>query len=98
MAEIHDPVDVALALDMATGKERRVATCHLDDEPLVGTFEFRGAEFVCVVCGQLYGFLGPKPAQETPGLLARLAELTARYERERDERQSEQHGSTEERA
>lgn len=92
---IHDPIDVGVAAELL-GRDRDkpppVATCHRDGEPLVGTLEFPGAEFVCAVCGRLYGFLGPKPAEQTPELLARLEELTARYARERAERRASSDG------
>jgi hypothetical protein len=86
---IHDPIDGGVAARLL-GRDRDkpppIATCHNDGEPLVSTLEYRGAEFVCVVCGDRYGFLGPKPADTTPELLARLKELTVRYDRERAER------------
>lgn len=56
------------------------ATCPADDEPLIGTFKYRGVEFVCMVCGAGYGLLSPKPAEPTEALKARLAELEARFE------------------
>lgn len=59
-----------------------VATCPADGEPLVGTFEFRGFEFICMVCGTKYEFLQPRPAPETPELMARHDELKAQYDAE----------------
>lgn len=93
MAEVHDPIDVGNALDLIgrkrEGRPPPVATCRRDDEPLVATFEFPGAEFYCVVCGALYGFLGPKPAEDTPQLAARLAELQQQYETEKQQRKEQ---------
>jgi hypothetical protein len=56
-----------------------MATCHVDNEPLVGTLKFRGYEFICVVCERKYEFLSPKAAVETPELRARYEELRARW-------------------
>lgn len=64
------------------------ATCPSDGEPLVSTFEFRSAEFYCVICGRKYGFLEPVGAPETPQIEARHAELKARYQVEREARQA----------
>lgn len=80
---IVDKVDIGTAFDLLTGRSKPMATCPADDEPLVFTLEFRGAEFICVVCGTKYGFLSPKAAAVTPALEARLAELQERYEQER---------------
>lgn len=59
------------------------ATCRADGEPLVFTFEYPRYEFICMVCGEKYGFLDPAPAESTPELEARHAELRAQYETER---------------
>lgn len=64
-----------------------VATCPVDGEPLVSTFEFPKYEFICVVCDRLYGFLQPQPAQETPELMARHDELREQYVAARKARQ-----------
>lgn len=82
MSDIDDRIDLGNALRVV-GKQQKppMATCPLDDEPLVFTFEFRGAEFVCMVCGRKYGYMAPKPAKDTPELRARLEELEAQYER-----------------
>lgn len=68
------------------GTPAPMATCPRDGEPLVMTFEFDGAEFICVVCGMKYGWLAPSKAAATPELTARLAELQVQYDHERDER------------
>lgn len=57
-----------------------MATCPVDDEPLVMTFEVKFKEFICMVCGTYYEFLSPKPATETPELNARYAELKALFD------------------
>lgn len=54
-------------------KEPPMACCPKDGEPLISTLKYRGAEFVCMVCGSLLGFLSPTPKDVTP-------ELTERYE------------------
>ena len=59
------------------------ACCPADGEPLISTFEFRGFEFICMVCGQKYGFLAPVGKPETPELIARHDELKAKYDEER---------------
>lgn len=65
-----------------------VATCPTDGEPLVLTFEWRGFEFYCVVCGRHLDFLEPTAAEETPELMARHAQLEAQYVAERDARKA----------
>lgn len=90
MSDVHDPINMGTALDLIgrkrEGKPAPMATCHADDEPLISTLEFRGAEFYCVVCERKYGFLGPKPAESTPELEARHEELRQRYDEERARR------------
>lgn len=66
--------------------ETPMAGCHTCNEPLVLTFEFAGKEFICVVCGQLYEYFGPKHLEWTPELQARHDELAAQYDTERKER------------
>ncbi|HVL49908.1 MAG TPA: hypothetical protein VM754_00200, partial [Actinomycetota bacterium] len=63
------------------------ACCPRDGEPLISTLEFSGAEFVCVVCGQTYGYLAPTAKPATPEREARHGELKERYDAERAERQ-----------
>lgn len=58
----------------------RVAMCRECDEPLVCTFAFTAKEFVCVKCGRLYDWLEPDAADETPELLARVAEVKAEWQ------------------
>lgn len=67
--------------------EPPMATCPNDGEPVVCTFEFPKYEFVCVVCGWLGGFLSPTPAEATPEIEARHAELQEQYRVERAARQ-----------
>lgn len=59
-----------------------IATCpHCGvDEPLVMTFAFSGAEFICLGCGGTFGFLDPVGAVETPELLARMEERKAEWQ------------------
>jgi hypothetical protein len=49
-----------------------MATCPGDGEPLIVTLAFPRAEFACVGCGRLLGFLDPKAETPTPDLNARL--------------------------
>lgn len=72
--------------------ERPMATCPADNEPLIMTMEFRGAEFICMVCKQLYGFLSPKPATWTQELQDRHDVLLAQYEAERAQRRAQDGG------
>lgn len=78
---IDDRIDVAGALDMVLNpaRPRPMATCPADGEPLISTFERRGAEFLCMTCGAWFGFLAPTPAEATAALEARHAELHARF-------------------
>jgi hypothetical protein len=66
-----------------------MACCRDDGEPLISTFEFRGFEFICAVCGTKYGFLEPVGKPETPELEARYEELRAHYKAERAARAAE---------
>jgi hypothetical protein len=83
---VVDEVNIGTAMKLLSRKDPPMATCPKDDEPLVATLEFRGAEFYCVVCHTKYGFLSPKPAESTPLLEARLDELKVLYKLEREER------------
>lgn len=69
-------------------KSPPTAVCWNDGEPLIGTFEFPQYEFVCQVCGKLYGFLSPDKAKSTAELDARHDELRAEYEIARAERKA----------
>lgn len=76
-----DHIDVGTAMKLISG-ERPMATCPKDDEPLISTLLYRGAEFVCQVCKTRYGFLAPKPATWTQELQDRHDELQAAFEAE----------------
>lgn len=65
-----------------------IRVCTNDDEPMVFTFEFPGAEYVCQVCGGLEGIFG-KSRPTTVQLALRLDELTEQSRRERAERRGE---------
>lgn len=41
---------------MENEKEPPTAVCSVDGEPLISTFRYPGAEFVCLVCGKRYGY------------------------------------------
>lgn len=71
-------LDTALTLLDGTGP--KTAMCPRNcGEPLVSTFERRGAEFHCLACGGWFGFLAPKPAVPTPVLDARTTQLEALF-------------------
>lgn len=57
----------------------RVATCTGCGDVLVVTFAWRGQEFVCLGCGRLHTYFGPKPADETPELLERISAREAEW-------------------
>lgn len=77
---VVDKVNIGTGLRLIDrSKPAPMATCPRDDEPLIASFEQRGAEFVCIVCGTWYGFLSPKPADPTPELNARYSELRGLY-------------------
>jgi hypothetical protein len=77
---IDDRIDLGNALRiMDKTKPAPMATCPTCHDPLVMTFEFPGAEFICVPCDRLYGFLSPLAAESTPELEARHEELKAEY-------------------
>lgn len=83
--EIEDNIRVDTALKLIGG-EKPMATCPHDDEPLIMTLEFKGAEFICMVCERKFGFLSPKPATWTQELQDRYEVLKAQYDAERAER------------
>lgn len=89
MGATEDRIDLSTAERLLDGSQARpVACCPHDGEPLIATLEFAGAEFYCVPCGCTFGFLSPTPADPTPELAARIAELEAEYEGERRLRQA----------
>lgn len=88
-----EPIDDRVRADtfvalINSDKNPPVACCPDCEEPLVMTMEFRGAEFICMVCRRLFGFLSPTPKDETPELRARYDELKAQYDAERAEREA----------
>lgn len=57
------------------------ACCPKDGEPLIFTFKYPGAEFVCMVCGGMFGFLAPRPKDSsTPGLAERHEYLQTQFD------------------
>lgn len=50
----------------------RIATCRSCGDVLVMTMAWRGYEFVCLGCGRLETFIGPRGVDETPELLVRF--------------------------
>lgn len=79
MSEIHDEIDVGHALRLLQG-DKPVACCPRDGEPLVFTFEQRGAEFHCIACGKWFGFLSPVPKDPTDELMERYAKIRALFD------------------
>lgn len=69
-----------VSLDLMNGKETPTACCPNDGEPLMSTFRYPGAEFVCMVCGNRLGFLSPTPKTNTPELQARHDQLRALFD------------------
>ena len=63
------------------GGKPPMATCPNCGEPLIGTFRFRGYEFICVSCKRKWGFVDPVPVVSTPELEARYKELKAEWEK-----------------
>lgn len=72
---------LAASAALVVRRDPPMATCPADGSPLIGTFERRGAEFLCMECGTYLGFLAPEPATVTPELEARYAELKAAFDR-----------------
>jgi hypothetical protein len=64
------------ALELALHKgPSRVAMCpRCPDSVLVSTLRFVAAEFYCLDCEGHFSFVAPRPAEETPELLARIEE------------------------
>lgn len=86
-------VDDSFRTFPAPGTGPKMAMCPTCKEPLVATLEFRGAEFICMVCKELFGFMAPVPAEPTPELEARHDELRALYDIERTARRGgDKHG------
>ncbi len=77
---LTDATATVAALDLINRKDPPMACCPRDGEPLISTFKYPGAEFVCMVCGNLLGFLAPTPKPDTPELSARHDELRARFD------------------
>lgn len=59
-----------------------VRVCSTDGAPLVWTFEFKGAEYVCMQCGRTEGMLG-KRAEMTPTMAAQHDAFKDQYALER---------------
>ena len=56
-----------------------MATCPRDGEPLVESFEVPQTEWLCMGCGARIDYFSPTPADVTPELQTRYAELHDRY-------------------
>lgn len=70
----------ALALALHKGPPR-VAMCPVcPDEVLVCTLRWSGAEFYCLACRGHFSYVAPRPEQETPELLARIAAAEEAFE------------------
>lgn len=73
--------------------KKQMACCPKDGEPLICTLEFNGAEFICMVCGKLYGWLAPVGKPVTSELHSRYLELQAQYNIEREKRKRDSNGT-----
>lgn len=62
----------------AATDSRPIALCYCG-APLVSTFAFRGAEFLCLDCGAQLGFLSPRRGTPTPALCAQTAAVEAEF-------------------
>ena len=70
--KVHDSISLETAFRLIDkDKPAPLACCPRDGEPLISTFEMRGAEFHCLACGEWFGFLAPKPMDPTPELMER---------------------------
>lgn len=58
----------------------RVATCPSCGDVLVMTMAWRGFEFVCLSCGNLWDFVQPRGADETPERWARIEATKAEWQ------------------
>ena len=56
-----------------------MSVCHCG-APLIPTFHWRGKEWVCLECGSLYTFFGPRPIPTTDELWTRYEALLAEWE------------------
>lgn len=86
-----DARQIGVALDLLGRRQGNppMAMCRrCPDEPLVMTFEFPKYEFICMNCKSLYGFLDPRPAEETPEIKAKQIERQKQYEAERKAREA----------
>lgn len=73
--------DMVRALDMIGRKGPRIAMCpRCPDEVLVATFRWPQAEFYCLACKGHFGWLDPRPAEETPELLERCEVVRVAFE------------------
>ena len=80
--DIYDEINIETSNRLLDeSKPKPVACCPTDGEPLIFTLERSGAEFHCMVCGRWFGFLSPRPADSTPELIARHAELQTQFDR-----------------
>lgn len=57
----------------------RVATCPGCGDVLVMTMAWRGAEFVCLSCGNIWTWIQPRGADETPERITRIEATKAEW-------------------
>lgn len=78
--EIVDEINIDVVDRLLNKSDHpHMATCPGDGEPLICTLRFSGAEFYCMVCHRLYGFLSPQPAPWSEELQARHDELADQF-------------------
>lgn len=81
--EIDDTINLGTAfkiINRKPGDPKMYACCPRDNEPLICTLERPRAEFHCMVCGGWFGFLAPKPMEETPERNQRYEQLQALFD------------------
>lgn len=86
---VHDithPVEALRSVLEPKTEPRPMAGCTTCHEPLISTFEFRGAEFYCQVCGAKFGWLSPARLEWTEERQARHDELRVLYDADRIQR------------
>lgn len=79
MDEPVDDINLDVVAELMSGNQP-MACCPRDGEPLIMTFEFMGAEFICGVCNTKFGFLSPRPEPWTQSLQDRHDELKILYD------------------
>ena len=72
----------------AKGEPKTYAGCPRCGAPLVSTLEFRGAEWICVPCDHLYGYMAPIPVAPSDEIEAQYEAVKTAYDAARAERKA----------